>query len=663
MAQPQKAPRQAKDSYAQRSKALTSSVQRLRGWVGTDPSRLPELGDALVELTGHRLRGHDFAAAVEDAQDSVRQAVQLLTANGPVGAYTDAVDAARYITAVVQLAAVQAGLGLAEPAARTVASLDDLHEQFLALRLELPLTAEVVVRALACTAAGALASGDVTTANTTADDAAAHLVAAGLDQDPDLAYLAIDVDRLLADARWAANRPDDSLAYLHRARDRWVEVVDGRLDAPAGRSPALVERLAAPAFVLHRDLADRLVATGEIDLGLVTRRALVDLLRRLAGRFGATTERQLGLALTDLAADLLAVGRTEEADAVSDESLAVLGATAEPGWPDVVRARILLGTGRATQAFEVLRSHAVPPGPQPVTGLVHLALAEAHRAVGDAEAAAAAEQAADEVVAQLSLDGRDRLLDRARGVISRGRAPLTWPSPGTTVWDRLVPGAPSGPASSGAAAVEDPAAWLAAERTEAHRREEEREAQARAEAERLEAEQRAAAQRAAQEQEQARVRAEEQHRAAEAQRAADEELERQERKRRREERLESYRLEAERREAERIAAELAETQAQAESPREPAAQSHAPEPADELAVATQAWQQARADGDRRATRAAAERLVEQLRPHASQDPSRHGPLLHQVLSELAGRRVRGGDLLGARSASREAKELARALGR
>ena len=654
MAQPQKAPRQAKDPYAQRSKTLTSSVQRLRGWVGSDPSRLPELGDALVELTGHRLRGHEFAAAVEDAQDSVRQAAQLLTANGPVGAYTEAADAARYVTAVVQLASVQAGLGLAEPAARTVASLDELHEQFLALRLELPLTPEVVVRALVCTALGALSTGDVATANAAADDALAHLLAAGLDRDPDVAYLALDVDRLLADARWAADRAADSLGYLHRARDRWVEVVDGRLDAPAGRSPALVERLAAPAFVLHRDLADRLVATGEADLGLVTRRTLVDLLRRLTGRLGAPTQRQLGLALADLAADLLAVDRTEEADAVSAESRTVLGASTEPGWPDVVRGRVLLGVGRASEAVELLRSRPLPAGPQPVAGLVHWALAEGYRADGNAEAAAAAEQAVDDIVAQLGLDASDRLVDRARGVVSRGPTPVTWSALGTTVWDRLVPGASPAPGESVEPAVEDPAAWLAAERAEAHRREEEQSARARAEAERLEAEQRETARRAAQEQEEARVRAEQEQRAAEAQRAADEEHERQERKRRREERLESYRLEAERREAERAAAELAESTAQPEP--EPAA-------ADALALATQAWHEARASGDRRANRAAAERLVEQLRPRAQQDPSLHGPLLQQALSELAGLRMRGGDLLGARSASREAKELARTLGR
>jgi hypothetical protein len=649
MAQPQKAPRQAKDPYAQRSKALTSSVQRLRGWVGSDPSRQVELGDALVELTGHRLRGHEFAAAGADAQDSVRQAAQLLTANGPVGAYTEAADAARYVTAVVQLASIQAGLGLVDPAGRTVASLDDPLEQLLTLRLELPLTPEVVVRALVCSALGALADGNVVEANAAADDALRHLGAAGLHEDPDAAYLTIDVDRLVADARWAAGQPADALGFLHRARDRWADLVAGRLDAPAGLSPALVQRLAAPAFVLHRDLADRLVATGEVDLGLVTRRTLVDLLRRLTGRLGATAELQLGLALADLAADLLAVDRTEEADAVSAESLAVLGSGAELGWPEVVRSRVLLRTGRAREAIDLLGSRPLPAEPHPVAGLVHQLLAEAHRAVGDADAGAAAPRAAEGVVAQLGLDGPDRLVDRARGVVSRGRTAVTWASARTTVWDRLVPRASPEPVETEAAAVDDPAAWLAAERDEAHRREEERSAQARAEMERLEAEQRQAARRAAEEEAEARARAEQEQRASEAQRAAGEERERLERKRRREERLETYRLEAERREAERAAELLSESESQ-------------PAETDDLVAATVAWREARAGGDRRATRAAAERLVEQLRPRAQQDPVTHGALLQQVLSELAGLRMRGGDLLGARSASREAKDLGRTLG-
>ena len=60
MAQP-KSRQQSPDLYAQRGKALGSLVQRLRGWVGSDPSREPELADALVELTAHRLLGHGYA--------------------------------------------------------------------------------------------------------------------------------------------------------------------------------------------------------------------------------------------------------------------------------------------------------------------------------------------------------------------------------------------------------------------------------------------------------------------------------------------------------------------------------------------------------------------------------------------------------------------------
>ena len=45
------ASKQGQDPYTQRGKQLASSVQKLRGWVGSDPSRTPELADALVALT------------------------------------------------------------------------------------------------------------------------------------------------------------------------------------------------------------------------------------------------------------------------------------------------------------------------------------------------------------------------------------------------------------------------------------------------------------------------------------------------------------------------------------------------------------------------------------------------------------------------------------
>ena len=61
---------------------------------------------------------------------------------------------------------------------------------------------------------------------------------------------AIDADRLVSDCRWAAGQPEDALTHLHVAKDRYEEVVDGRLQEPARLSPALVERLAEPLFGL-----------------------------------------------------------------------------------------------------------------------------------------------------------------------------------------------------------------------------------------------------------------------------------------------------------------------------------------------------------------------------------------------------------------------------
>ena len=52
MAQAHNAQKQPQDPYAQQAKKLASLVQRLRGWVGSDPSRVPELADALIQLTG-----------------------------------------------------------------------------------------------------------------------------------------------------------------------------------------------------------------------------------------------------------------------------------------------------------------------------------------------------------------------------------------------------------------------------------------------------------------------------------------------------------------------------------------------------------------------------------------------------------------------------------
>lgn len=78
---------------------------------------------------------------------------------------------------------------------------------------------------------------------------------------------------------------------------------------------------------------------------------------------------------------------------------------------------------------------------------------------------------------------------------------------------------------------------------------------------------------------------------------------------------------------------------------------------DDLAEAESALAQARGGGNRKATRQACERLVDQLRPRAQADPGSFGPRLRAELEELAGLRLRGGDLFGSRAAMKEARAL------
>jgi hypothetical protein len=322
MAQAHKAQKQPQDPYAQQGKKLASSVQRLRGWVGSDPSRSPELADALLQLTAHRLLGHGYAAAAEDAQDAVRRAAELLAAKGPIGPYTSVSDAARYLTAVVHMAAIQAGLGLPDAAERTLESLKDIQEQ-LGDGLLRQLQPQTAIWALSCSAQATLALGDVAAANADADAALARLSESGLENDPDSQYLAMDVDWLGSDCRWAAGRVQEAIAFLHAAKARYEDVVDGRFEQPARLSPGLLDRLAEPLFGLYRDMADRLAAVGEVDVGLMIRRQLVELLRGLTGRLGDRARLQLGSALTDLGHDLLEYGRVDEADAAAAEAAAI----------------------------------------------------------------------------------------------------------------------------------------------------------------------------------------------------------------------------------------------------------------------------------------------------------------------------------------------------
>lgn len=346
MAQAHNAPKQPQDPYAQQAKKLTSLVQRLRGWVGSDPSRASELADALIQLTAHRLLGHGYGAAAEDAQDAVRRAAELLAAKGPIGPYTSVSDATRYVTAVVHLATVQVGLSLPEAAGKTIESLKDIQEQ-LGEGLQGQMQPQTAIWALSCSARAALAAGDIASANACADAALARLSESGLGSDPDSQYLAMDVDWLASDCRWAAGRVAEAVAFLLAAKDRYEAVVDTRLDQPARLSPALLDRLAEPLFSLYGDMADRLAAIGEVDLCLMTRRRLIELLHGLTGRLGDPVRVQLASALTDLAHDLLEYGRVDEADAAAAEAAEVEHDAAEAA-EDPVRRTVSRGTQSVT---------------------------------------------------------------------------------------------------------------------------------------------------------------------------------------------------------------------------------------------------------------------------------------------------------------------------
>jgi hypothetical protein len=575
MMPPQKTRKAPQDGYAQRAKKLSSTVQRLRGWVGTDPSREAELADALVELNRHRLLGHDYAAAAADAKDAVRRSAELLTAAGPLGPYTSVDDAIRYLIAVIHLAVTQAGLGLFESAGRTIATVADMKAQLKELRLEQQLDPVTVIWALSCTARGALASAEVARANAYADAALARLDESGLRAEDEMGYLAVDTDRLAADCRWAAGRPEESLGFLHQAKERYDRVVDGRLLEPASLSPGLLGRLAEPLFGIYRDMADRLVASGEVDLALVTRRELVALLRGLEGRLGESTKVQLASALTDLAADLLTSERADESGIAAAEAAKLMPNS--PAAPDA--ARRVVPPGDRLEGWE--------PVPMSDSYAVPTSLAAAGRAA-------------------TGTDGQQ-----------------------TT-------------------------AWLEADRAEAHRLEHERLERARTEAARRQAEQaeaeRAEAERMAEE----RARAEHAERVEAERQMAAEEAERLERKRRREERLEAHRLEVERREAERREAERLQAERQADR--------DAVE-IDALRVALAEWRELQARGDRRAARAANERVVELLRPQAQTDLAGYGSQLVDALEELSRARLRSGDVWGSRAPAREAKELAKTLSR
>ncbi|HKF81916.1 MAG TPA: hypothetical protein VKB23_03005, partial [Solirubrobacterales bacterium] len=327
----------------------------------------------------------------------------------------------------------------------------------------------------------------------------------------------------------------------------------------------------------YRDMADRLAATGELDLGLVTRRALVERLRGLTGPLGDPARIQLASALIDLARELLDADRVDEADAAAAEAASTVhrsDARATLQLLTAVRAGVLTRKGRTGESMMMLREISPAKAGSAADALVLLALAETLRAEGDLTAAESTERAFVDLAGSLLRPNVEVtepvavvVRDLARGVVSRGRQQLTWaPVPPSASFAATIASTRgSSVVDLGALEAErrrELIARLEAERPTAHRLELDRLERARAEAERREAEhveaQRAAAEQRASE----RAQAEEAARIEAERRAAAEETERLARKRRREERLESHRREVERREAEQRKAERIEAERQ-----------------------------------------------------------------------------------------------------
>lgn len=291
------------DALEAERRELASAARRLRVAAMSDPQRAEELADTLVELTAVRLLTWDVLDAATDAPESVVLAARILASRGPSGPYASLADAGRYAAASAQLAAVQAGLGQADAAGRTLDALEAWRGQLGRLPLRESLPDPVAIWMLVARARALLAT-DVAAANAHADAAEVRLAGSVAPS----AYLAVAVHLLAADCRWAAGRPDSALAH-HRLA---LEAHAGALaEAPSTtRRPAVARIAAAPVTAVHEPYAGRLALTGSTDAAIALRRAQVSLLDTLGVPDAAA------LARAGLAAALVAAGRPTEAAAL-----------------------------------------------------------------------------------------------------------------------------------------------------------------------------------------------------------------------------------------------------------------------------------------------------------------------------------------------------------
>ncbi len=702
---------QPSDTFAHQTRRLASEVQRRRDWAGGDPARLGAVADALVDLTGHRLSGHLWAEAASGVQEAVTLAARVLAQHGPVGPYTPRADAVRSITALVQLAVIQSAAGLHAQAEQALAAAFGLREQLSRLDLDAELAPRTIAWALLVWTRAGLAAGEVAAANARADAAVAVTADDG-------EFVAIDVDRVASDARWAAGCAEPAVEYVLRAVERYEERALAALESSAQLPPALLERLSEPLFGLYSEAADRVLAVGAPGLALTLRRRLVDLLGALAVR-SPDAQQPLVAALTDLADDLRGLGRNAEADDLAELAASVTGDSEDEALPRRERAR--LGARASWTSLPPDEAFGVRTGAQPGPSGRLAALrgpageaeenrrtaaeAELARRAREAEqeasrlaveterlqaeqrrlAAEQAEREAREAAEAAELERLERQRKRAERIAEHERqlereraeaeAALRARVSDETDEERaereelerlaaelaaLETAEEIAEAEAEHEAVEDARLAAAAE--------EQSEQEALAEAERLVAEE---AERAERE----RVATEEAERRrlvelVETQRRAEEEAERlrlaerAELERLAEEEAERQRL-AEQAENERLAAEEAEPESLVElveTPEPETLPSPEPEP-DALEHVRASVEEASATGKRRDVREATEALVDELRGRYEADPEHYLDEFLEALDQLATARWQAGDWWGSRGPAKEAKTLRKRHGR
>lgn len=634
------------DQHARQLKELASQVKKLRGWVTSDPGKAEPLVDALNELTALRLVAHRHLEAAADAQDALTRANRLVAEHGAVGPFTPVDDGVRFVTATTHLACAQSGAGNAVPGAQ----LAQAALGWMALLPHVDLVPYLGPRTatwlLMAQASGAAASGDLGAANAFADAALARATEGGLSSGDDAPVL-VDALRLAADLRWTAGIAGDAVQLSREAVSAATEVAAPVLHGDARAADAWTQRVLPPWIAGHRDLADRLFGAGDTEGALAERRHLAERLDAHAGRLGEMGRAASTTTLADLAWDLLALERVDEAlDAagraaeaagalVAGESVA--GEHLDAQFAAVTAlARALLAQGEPTEAAEALgslhdryASLRKPAGVEAALAVATLVQADVSRALGDPSASERSLRDFHTLMTSLRAAAPASGLfadvpnlayarDRARGVATRSplpspswtdlpdaaslaaatRSALPLPEPEPVI----VPGPVSTPVPPPAVAVEpvraEPEAVVAPTPVE-------------------------------------RGPAPEPVIASEP-----------------------------------VAPEPVLAPAPAAAPTTPEADvASEPEPAvvaasaaDELESARATLADAKASGNRQQVLAAATALVAALRPLAEAEPGRHGAALVGALEDLGDAKFRAGDWWGSRAPKKEAKQLARTLG-